>query len=350
MFYTLSKAARLFSGPKSAPLTPDELLALVKHQELPALARGRGGLGWTESDIAEVGQELGFLRNPTRPLVLSVFVTKGGVLKTTLSLNIARLLALHGVKTLVIGLDLQGDVTSALGYQPAAAAENLDEALAALDDTRGLYDYYKENAGLTELILKTDLPHLDFIPETSELIALDQELFLRPRREQWLKEKVILPLTKKYEVIVLDGSPNWNQLTTNSLVACDVLISPVECRINNFRNLRLFRALLHQCQKDMGLNFQHLYVPTRLNSQRKLSREIYQWYQENLPGCSEIAVRESIHGEEGSALHLSIPELAPDSLAGQEMKLLVRAMWNLATSRRREIRRSKSEVNSWPSV
>lgn len=54
-----------------------------------------------------LSQEVGSLKNPTRPLVMSVFVTKGGVLKTTMSLNIARLLALHGVKTLVIGLDLQ---------------------------------------------------------------------------------------------------------------------------------------------------------------------------------------------------------------------------------------------------
>lgn len=348
MFYTLSKAARLFSYPDSSPLSASDLQEMSDRHELPPLKKGRGGLGWSPETVAGVGQEIGFLKHPAKPLFLSVFVTKGGVLKTTVSLNIARLLALHGIKTLVIGLDLQGDITSALGYQPAEGADDLDEAMAALDGTRGLYDYFKEKAGLTELILKSDLPHLDFIPETSELIALDQELFLRPRREHWLKEKVITPLTQKYEAIILDSSPNWNQLTTSSLVAADMLVSPVECRINNFRNLRLFRALLKQCQSDLDLDFQHMYVPTRLNTQRKLSREIFQWYQENLPGCSEVAVRESIHGEEGSALHRSIPELAPDAQAAEEMKALVRAIWNLALSRRREVRRLKTEVNPWP--
>jgi hypothetical protein len=59
-------------------------------------------------------------------------------------------------------------------------------------------------------------------------------------------------------------------------------------------------------------------------------------------------VRESIHGEEGSDLHRSIPELAPDAQAAEEMKALVRAIWNLALSRRREVRRLKTEVNPWP--
>lgn len=348
MFYTLSKAARLFSHPASANLSAEDLRQMTEAHALPPLSKGRGGWGWNEDQITQVGAEVGFLKRPAKPIVLSVFVTKGGVLKTTLSLNIARLLALHGLKTLVIGLDLQGDITSALGYQPAAEADSLNEALRALDGTLGLYDYYRDRAGLTELILKSDLPTLDFIPETSELIALDQELFMRPRREHWLKEKVVAPLSKLYEVIILDSSPNWTQLTTNSLVATDLLISPVECRINNFRNLRLFRALLNQCQSDLSLNFQHLYVPTRLNVQRKLSREIFQWYQDNLPGCSEVAVRESIHGEEGSALHCSVPELAPESSAAEEMKLLVRSLWNLAVSRRRETRRSNIEVNPWP--
>lgn len=349
MFYSLSRAAHLFScGP--VELTADQLKEMVNRQELPGLSKGRGGWGWSESTIGVIGQELGFLKAPNKPLVLSVFVTKGGVLKTTLTLNLARLFALHGIRTLVIGLDLQGDITTALGHQPAAEADDLASALSALDSTQGLYDYFKGEAGLSEIILKTELPHLDFIPETSELIALDQELFLKPRREHWLKEKVVRPLTQQYEVILLDGSPNWNQLTTNALVAADSLISPVECRINNFRNLRLFRALLEQCRRDLSLNFQHLFVPTRLNPQRKLSREIHQWYQESLPGCLALGIRESIHGEEGSALFRSIPEHAPDSAAAAECKTFVKSLWQLVTSQRREQRPHSTEVQPWPSA
>lgn len=353
MFYTFAKIIELFSTANPPRLSVSEIESLILSGRLPKPHKGRGGFGFKSQDIRKVGEELSRLPRPSQPVVASLFVTKGGVLKTTLTLNFARLLALHGVQTLVIGLDLQGDITTALGHQYISNSETLEAALEDIDKTNGLYDYFSGQIGLNDVILKTDLETLDYIPETPELMALEQQLNLKSRREYWLSDKVIEPLKRKYQVILLDCSPNWSQLITNALTASSVVISPIECRINNYRNLRMFRSLVSQFQKDLHLNFQHIFIPTRLQQNRKLSREIGQWYKENVPGCVVEAVRESIQGEEATALHLSLLEHQPHSDAGQEFQKLFLEVWNLILSGRREINQvkdSKWQLDSIKSV
>jgi chromosome partitioning protein len=348
MFYTAHKLAQILSC-KNAQLTGQDVLE--KNQELngPTPRKGRGGIGWDSQQVCAVSEGITSLRSPNKPIVISVFVTKGGVLKTTLTLNLARFLALNGIKTLVIGLDLQGDITTALGHQISADEEDLQAALIAADSQKGLHDYFNQNTGLNDILLNTDLAHLQLIPETPELLALEQSLLLKPRREYWLSEKVLAPLSQQYQVILLDCSPNWNQLTTNALVGSDLLVSPVECRINNYRNLKMFRALVAQCMRDLDLSFQHIFVPTRMNPLRRLSREIGSWYQSHLPGCLTSSIRESVQGEEATAMNLSLPEFAPDSAAGQEMLQVLREIWRLALSQRREYHQLPKEP-LWPSA
>lgn len=341
MFYTFAKTIELFSAADSTPITLAEIESMVLSKRLPKPHKGRGGLGFKSTDILRVSEQLSRLPRPSQPIVASMFVTKGGVLKTSMTLNFARLLALHGIQTLVIGLDLQGDVTTALGHEYVKDGASLESALQEIDSTYGLYDYFSGQIGLNDIILKTDLDTLDYIPETPELMALEQQLNLKSRREYWLSEKVIEPLKRKYQVILLDCSPNWSQLITNALTASTTVISPIECRINNYRNLRMFRSLISQFQKDLHLSFQHIFIPTRLQQNRKLSREIGLWYKSNVPGCTVEAVRESIQGEEAMALHLSLLEHQPSTEAGQEFRRLFWEVWKLVLSGRREITHSK---------
>lgn len=350
MFYSLARISKMLA------VEVKELEAFAANKQKSFLRKGRGGWGCDSQDIEKFTQHFGYLKSSRPAQVITCFVTKGGVLKTTLSLNLARLLAMHGIRTLVIGLDLQADVTSALGYDLADHNTELKDILRSIDSTRGLYDYAQGDVGLEDIIVKTDLPALDLIPETPELMSLEQQLISRARREFWLKEKVVEPLKQRYEVIILDCSPNWNQLITNALTATDLLISPIECKINNYRNLKMFIALMNQFKSDLELKFKHLYVPTRLSATRKLSKEIFSWYQENVPGCSPISVRESLDGEEATAMHLSIPEFAPDSLAAVEMRELVKHIWQLAhpslkeknKKSAREVAQAKEMV--WPSA
>lgn len=272
--------------------------------------------------LSQLGARVGFLQKPERPLAASIFVTKGGVLKTSLTLNLARTAALHGLRVCVVGLDMQGDITQALGSAGPDEDASLADALRSLNSLKGLSDLFIGQATLEDVLVTSEIPTLSYIPETPELVALDQSLLSRNRREYWLKENVVDPLKATFDLILMDCSPNWNRLINNALVASDALISPVESKINNFRNLRTFRALISEFKRDMRLDFQHVFVPTRLVSSRRLSREIFDWYRANLEGCTKHSIRESVHGEEATALRLSLAEHAPTSIAAAEMRVL----------------------------
>lgn len=326
--FNLKKALNVFGT------SPEELESRGIHESsLPAFARSatdnRALKSWSLNEMPLVGERLGFMKRPEQPLAVSVFVTKGGVLKSSLTLNLARMAALHNIKTCVVGLDMQGDISTALSQETSFDEDvSFEEALEQMNSLRGLPDVFSGEADLDDVIRSTDIPTLCYIPETPELVALDQSLMNKNRREYWLREKVVDELKKKFDLILMDCSPNWNRLITNSLIACDTLVSPLECKINNFRNFKTFRVLMQEFREDMRAEFEHLFVPTRLVPGRRLSQEIFSWYQKNLPSCTQVPVRESTQGEESVALRISIPEHAPTSVAAEEMREVLREAWD----------------------
>ncbi|MCM2281838.1 MAG: ParA family protein [Bdellovibrionaceae bacterium] len=334
--YNIRKAQHLFGH----CLDP-QALQRAEGRRLPEFARGSNGRAlksWSLQELPEVGQVIGFLRKPQRPLAAAVFVTKGGVLKTTLTLNLARMAALHNIRTCVVGLDMQCDISTALGLdQELDSSDSLSDALARVNSIRGLADVFTNESSLTDVIRSTDIPTLSFIPETPELTALDQSLMAKNRREYWLLEKVIQPLKSNFDLVLMDCAPNWNRLITNALVAADVLISPLECKINNFRNFHAFQRLIDEFRADLNVDFRHVCVPTRLSPSRKLSAEIYRWYRDHIETCIETAIRESVQGEEATAMRLSIPEYSPSSTAADEIREALREIWSAAGEKAQDL-------------
>lgn len=295
---------------------------------------------WSIEDLPGIGERYGFLKKPERPMCVAVFTTKGGVLKTTLALNLARMAALHNIRTCVVGLDMQGDITAALGFNnDLEESEDMQTAISRLNSTHGLSDVYSGERSLDEVLRPTDIPTLFFIPETPELVALEQLITNKHRREYWLKESVVEPLKKQFDLVILDCSPNWNRLITNALVASDALVSPLECKINNFRNFQVFREFLDAFKTELKLDFDFIFVPSRFTSTRKLSTEIRGWYLANVQGCVHGAIRETVMGEEAVAMHVSLPEYAPSSLVADEMREILLEIWSRLSD---VLRRGKS--------
>jgi len=325
-YIALKKIAQLFGG-KDAALVKDQILALEQSSMIPKSTRTQMGAlfgrSWKYDDLAAIGAQVGFFKKFDRPMALSVFTTKGGVLKSTLALNLARLAALHGMKVCVVGLDIQGDITNALGFEADVdESSDLQGVLARLGQTKGLSELFSRSTTLESLIVPTDLKNLQLIPETPELAALNDTLMNVNRREYWLKEQVIDPLKRYYDLVIMDCSPNWNRLTTNALVACDALVSPLECKINNFRNFKVFRGFLTEFKRDMRLEFETVFVPTRYSLNRKLSLDIRDWYQQNIEGCTSVGIKEALLGEEAVAMHRSIIEQDPYNAMSMEVMAL----------------------------
>lgn len=324
--FNVKKALNLFGSTLDV-----EDVTKLEGNKLPSFARGEGGRqlkSWSLVELPAVGEKIGFLRRPSEPTAIAIFVTKGGVLKTSLTLNLARMAALHNIRTCVVGLDMQGDISAALGLDTGLEdSATLGDAMERISSVHGLADVFTGETEIDQVLRPTDIPTLFYVPETPELTALDQSLINRNRREYWLRDKVIAPLKEQFDLILMDCSPNWNRLITNALVAADILVSPLECKINNFRNFKTFRFLIDEFRTDLDADFRHIYIPTRLSPQRRLSMEIYEWYQSNISECAQTAIRESIQGEEASAVHLSIPEYAPTSAAADEIRESLRDLW-----------------------
>jgi chromosome partitioning protein len=284
---------------------------------------------WSLAELPPIGERYGFMKKLTTPTTVAVMTTKGGVLKSTLALNLGRMAALHNHKVCIVGLDMQCDITTAMGYKvDVDDSEDLQDVISKMRTVRGLADYMDGKIDLDKIIKPSDIPTLYLVPETPELVSLERKISSINMRDFWLKKKVIDPLKERgFDLIIIDCSPNWNFLVSNALVACDVLISPLECKINNFRNYLAFRAYLEDFKKDTRNNFEHIFVPTKFASTRKLSSEIRGWYLANVPGCTNSAIRESVHSEESVASHLSLPEYAPGSMVADEMREVLLEIW-----------------------
>jgi chromosome partitioning protein len=319
-YYSLKKVASMFGGPE----LKEEITRLEESGDIPSQEKFRSGAlyrkGFKGSDISKIGSKIGFFKKFDRPVSLCVFTTKGGVLKSTLALNLARTAALHGLKTCVVGLDIQGDVTTALGFDDGIEdSGDLNYILEKLNRTKGLSDIFNNTVRLKDAIVPTDNENLFLIPETPELVALNDSLSNINRREFWLKEKVVDPLKQYFDLVIMDCSPNWNKLTTNALVACDALVSPLECKINNFRNFKVFSKFLLEFKNEMKIDFESIFVPTRYSLNRKLSLDILEWYRSSVPGCIDGAIRENVSGEEAVALNKSFIEHCPGKASANEM-------------------------------
>ena len=278
---------------------------------------------WPLESVTVIGEKYGFLRKPKQPSCISVFSTKGGVLKSTITLNIARMFALHNVKTCVIDLDPQGDTSRNLGFDIPEESVN---DLADLDDFdnsfNNLHDYFHKEATLEEIVQNTTIPTLDVILSASSLIPLMDTINSQVRREEWLKENVVNQLYKMgYELVIIDLAPSWNIYTTNAITSASLLVSPLECKIAHYRNCQEFINQLNIFTEKMKLeNQERIFIPTRVSSQRKVSIQIRQYYASNIPDCSMGSIRESVFGEEAIASRKSILEYCPTKTISDDMR------------------------------
>ncbi len=277
---------------------------------------------WSTEQLPEIGRKLGFLDRPKAQEVIAVYMSKGGILKTTLAHNLARVLALNGIKTIIVGLDIQMSITETL--QPAIELDSLEDYN---QDYFGLYHYLYHKVPLEKIIRKTDLPTLDYIPETTELNAVEKQLRHESRREYVLQDKLI-PKLSDYEVIIFDNSPSWSCLIENALTASQHLISPIGCEINSYRALRQHFEFITSYSELMRFKWKSLSLIPTLLEKTKLSQQIYGAYlTENSKDIIATPLRRSVKGNEASLLGLSVVEHDTNSALAQDYYDLIKKVW-----------------------
>jgi chromosome partitioning protein len=148
---------------------------------------------------------------------MSVATQKGGVGKTTTTVNIAVSLAMHGNRVLVVDLDPQGNASTALGMERGA-------------DSRSIYHCLVEDESIRDLARPVpDIPGLWCVPATIDLAGAEIELVSLVARESRLKRAFAAYDVSDLDYILIDCPPSLGLLTVNAMVACDEVMIPIQC-------------------------------------------------------------------------------------------------------------------------
>ena len=176
--------------------------------------------------------------------IISLVNQKGGVGKTTTSINLSASLALLGKKILIIDLDPQGNATTGVGINKG-------------DIEKSIYDLLSGTSNIQEVIQKTDFKNLDIIPSTIQLAGIDIEFIEKSkndpmfRRAFQLKEK-IESIKDQYDYVIIDCPPSLGTITTNALTASNSCLIPVQCEFFALEGITQLLNTIMLTQKNLN--------------------------------------------------------------------------------------------------
>lgn len=194
--------------------------------------------------------------------VISVFNQKGGVGKTTTSINVSTYLSIKGYKVLDIDIDPQGNSTSGLGFDKNTI--NISS-----------YDLLCSNIKIDEVIRKYELvDNFYMIPSTMELAGAEVELINMKNRENILKNK-IKSIDKNFDFVFIDCPPSLGILTINALVSSDTVLIPIQCEFYSLEGVGQLVSTLQLVKKSLNSSLEVEGVIMSMYDKRtKLSNEV----------------------------------------------------------------------------
>lgn len=173
--------------------------------------------------------------------IISIANQKGGVGKTTTSINLSTVLAKRNKKTLLIDADPQGNATSGVG---------IDQEIKL-----SIYDVLIDETEIKEAIIKTQIKNLDVCPSNIDLAGAEVELVSMMSREQRLKEKLDI-IKNEYDYIIIDCPPSLGLITLNAFTASDSVLIPVQCEYYALEGLGQLLNTVNLVKKHLNKNLE----------------------------------------------------------------------------------------------
>jgi chromosome partitioning protein len=225
------------------------------------------------ADVAPVGRVRRHIPEPP-PLmrhgparVLAVCNQKGGVGKTTSTINLGAALAEYGRRVLLVDFDPQGALSVGLGVHP----HQLDQTI---------YNVIMEsNVDVEDVLLRTCVKDMDLLPSNIDLSAAEIQLVAEVGREHTLV-RTLRPLIEHYDYILVDCQPSLGLLTVNALAAADGVIIPLECEFFSLRGVALLIDTIEKVKERLnpkvGITgiLATMYDPRTLHSREVMARVV----------------------------------------------------------------------------
>ena len=198
---------------------------------------------------------------------------KGGVGKTTTTVNLGAALAFQGKKVLIIDMDSQGNATSGLGIERADVKQSVYEVLVDQIEAAGA-------------ILPTSRENLWILPSTLQLAGAEIELATADHRESRLKQ-AIEPIKADYDYILVDCPPSLGQLSLNAFTASDTILIPVQCEYYALEGLSQLLNTIRLVQRAYNKNFRIegvllTMLDARTNLGYEVVEEVRKYFQEKV--------------------------------------------------------------------
>jgi len=203
--------------------------------------------------------------------IIAVCNQKGGVGKTTSSINISAYLAAQGKYVLLVDLDSQANATVGLGVSIGAEHPNIYHALVDDHNPHGI-------------VRKTSLFGFDILPAAQSLAGATVELVNMEERELRLK-KTLNAIRSNYDYIIIDCPPSLGLLTVNALAAAERVLIPVQCEYFALEGLGQLLRTVELVRQGLNSDLQVLGVLlTMYDKRNQLARQVYNEVTKNFPG------------------------------------------------------------------